>query len=102
MFDLNLAALQPLRLWLVVALLLVLFVISIKAVRRSGSFGPVTALFGVPALAVIAWSVWNFADQAMLQQRAAEREALNTRAAQLAAAAMTPGSPLACVDAGTE
>ena len=100
--DLAVTAIQPLPLWAVGALLFLLLVISIVALRRSGSFGSVTALFGVPALVVIAWSAWSLADHAILQQRVAEREALNARAAQLAAVATAPGSVLACLDAGAD
>lgn len=97
--DLAVAVMQPLPLWTAAALLFLLLIISIVALRRSGSFGSVAALFGVPALVVIAWSAWNFTDHAILQQRAAERDALNARAAQLAATATAPGSVLACLDA---
>ncbi len=89
----------PLPLWIAAASLVLLLAICVVAVRRSGSSGSVAALFGVPALVVIAWSVWNFADHSILRQRAAEREALNARAVQLTAAAMAPGSALACLDA---
>jgi hypothetical protein len=88
-------------LWAAAALLvlLLLLVICVVAVRRSGS-SSVAALFAVPALVVIAWSVWSFADHSILRQRVEEREALNARALQLATVAMAPGSALACLDAG--
>jgi hypothetical protein len=86
-------------LWAAVALLVLLLVLVVLALRRYGSSGSVAALFGVPALIVIAWATWNFADQSILRQRIAEREAINARAVQLTTAAMTPGSPLACLDA---
>lgn len=86
-------------LWVVAALLVLVLVACAVAVRRYGSTGSAAALFGVPALVVIAWSAWNFAEHAILRQRAAEREALNARALQLATNAMVPGSALACLDA---
>src|SRR5215217_4861057 len=98
--DLTVIGVQPLALWTAVALLFLLLVISVVAVRRSGSFGSVAALFGLPALVVIAWSAWNFADQAILQRGMMEREALNARALQLTTAALAPGSVLGCLDAG--
>jgi hypothetical protein len=98
--DLAVTGVQPLALWTAVALLFLLLVISVVAVRRSGSFGSVAALFGAPALVVIAWSAWNFADQSILQRRLMEREALNARALQLTTAALAPGSVLGCLDAG--
>jgi hypothetical protein len=90
----------PLPLWAAAALLVLLLVISIMAVRRSGSFVPVGALFGIPALVVIAWSAWSFVGQSAQGLRVAERDALNARALQLATAAMAPGSALACLDGG--
>src|SRR5215211_4079654 len=93
--DLTVIGVQPLALWTAVALLFLLLVISVVAVRRSGSFGSVAALFGIPALVVIAWSAWNFADQSSLQRR----DALNARALQLTTAALVPGSVLGCLDA---
>lgn len=99
--DFNaIAGLLPLPLWAAGALLVLLLVVFVLALRRSGSPGSVAALFGVPALVVVAWSAWNFADHSILRQRAAEREALNARALQLTTAAMAPGSALACLDAG--
>jgi len=99
--DLAVTAIQalPLPLWMAAALLILLLVIFFLAVRRSGSFASVGALFGVAALVVIAFSAWKVADHSILRQRAAEREALNARALQLTAAVLVPGSPLACLDA---
>ncbi len=99
--DLVVTAIQtlPLPLWTAAALLvLLLVIIIIVAVRRSGSFASVGALFGVAALVVIAFSAWKFAEHSILRQRVAEREALNARELQLTAAALVPGSPLACLD----
>ena len=96
--DLAAMGMQPLSLWTAAALLGLLLIIFVVAVRRSGSFGSIAALFAVPALVVIAWSAWNFAEYSILWQRGMEREALNTRALQLTTAAVAPGSPLACLD----
>jgi len=93
---------QPLLLWVAVIFLILLFVICVVTVRRSGSSGTVAAIFGIPALVVIAWSAWSVADNATLRQRLAEREALNARDLQLTALATTQGSPLACIDANVE
>jgi hypothetical protein len=95
--DLSLIA-QPL--WTAAALLAVLLVILTVAMRRSGSPGSTAALFGVPALVVMAWSAWNFAEHSILRQAGMEREALDARGLQLTAAAIAPGSPLACLDSG--
>src|SRR3954471_12467259 len=99
MSDFSLLAMQPLSLWAAAALLALLLIIFVVTVRRSGSFGSTAALFAVPSLVVIAWSAWNFTEHSILRQRGMAREALNARAGQLTAAAITPGSPLACVDA---
>jgi hypothetical protein len=96
--DLAVTEIQPLLLWTAAVLLVLLLIISIVAFRRSGSFASGGALFGVAALVVIAFAAWNFAEHSILRQRAAEREALNARALQLTAAALVPGSPLACLD----
>jgi hypothetical protein len=101
MSDLAALEIQLLPPWSMAATLLVLFLlVSFVSVRRSGSYAPVAALFGIPALMVIAWSAWNFADHAEKGQRVAERESLNARRLQLSAVAMTPGSPLACLEGG--
>lgn len=97
-----LTGMLPLPLWTAAALLVLFLVICVMAVRRSGSSASVAALFGVPALVVIAWSAWTLADHAVQRQQVAEREALNARGLQLATAAMAPGSPLACLDGGTD
>jgi hypothetical protein len=93
---------QPLLLWVAIAFLILLFVICIVTVRRSGSSGTVAALFGIPTLVVIAWAAWSLADNATLRQRHAEREALDARDLQLRALAMAQGSALPCVDASGE
>jgi hypothetical protein len=102
MLDLAVTTLQPLPLWTAAALLVLLLVVIIVAVRRYGVFASVGALVGVAALVVIAFSAWTFADHTILQQQTAERDALNGRALQLTAAAMAPGSPLACLDGGAD
>jgi len=96
--DLTLTAIEPLPLWTAATSLVLLLIVSIVALRRSGSLASVGTLFGVAALVVIAFSAWNLAEHSILRQRAAAREALDARALQLTTAAMAPGSPLACLD----
>ncbi|MEX0753375.1 MAG: hypothetical protein WD073_10700 [Xanthobacteraceae bacterium] len=88
-----------LPLWAAAALLVLLVAVCILALRRSATPGSVAALFGIPALIVIAWAAWSHLDRSILLQHAVERQALDARAAQLTVAAMTPGSALACLDA---
>lgn len=59
--------------------------------------------FIVPAaaLAAVALAVFVVFDRMALDQRAAERRALIERAADLTGRSLAPGSPLACLDAGT-
>lgn len=85
--------------WWAAAALLVVALLCVITVRRTGSARSVAALFSVPPLIVIAWSAWSFTDHSILRQRAAERDALNVRALQLTTATMIPGSALACLDA---
>jgi hypothetical protein len=102
MSDLAVIAMGQLALplWVVAAVLALLLATSMIALRRSGSSGSLALLLGMPALAVAAWAAWNFVDYVKSQQQLTEREALNTRALQLNAAAVAPGSALACLDAG--
>jgi hypothetical protein len=101
MSDLASFGIMPLPPWSMAAALLALFLlVSFVSVRRSGSYASVAALFGIPALMIIAWSAWNFADHAVRGQRMAERESLDARRLQLSAVAMMPGSPLACLEGG--
>ncbi len=92
-------AMLALPVWGAGAVLLLLIAVCVLALRRSGSSGSVAALFGIPALVIIAWAAWTYTDQSILSQRAAQRQALDARAAQLTASAMTPGSALTCLDA---
>ena len=92
-------AMLALPVWGAGALLLLLIAACVLALRRSGSSGSVAALFGIPALVIIAWAAWTYTDQSILSQRAAQRQALDARAAQLTASAMMPGSALTCLDA---
>lgn len=92
-------AMLALPVWGTGALLLLLIAVCVLALRRSGSPGSVASLFGIPALIIIAWAAWSHADQSILSQRTAQRQALDARAAQLTASATAPGSALACLDA---
>jgi hypothetical protein len=57
----------------------------------------VVARYAAIALALLV--AWTFIDRQATRDRAEERRALQSRAAELTARAMAPGSPLACLDA---
>lgn len=86
--------------WMAAALLVVLVLLCVMALRRSGSPGSLAAVIGVPAIVVMAWAGWILAEGAIVRQRLVERDALNARSLQLTAAATAPGSALACLDGG--
>lgn len=88
-----------LPLWAAGAVLVLLLVLAVVALRRSATSGSIAALFGIPALIVIGWAAWTSIDQGIVAQHRAERQALDARMAQLAASAVAPGSSLACLDA---
>lgn len=101
MLELNAAnEMLSLPVWAAGAFLAVLVAVCVMALRRSANGGSLAAVFGIPALVIIAWSAWTFADHAVLRGRVAERQALDARALQLTASATAPGSALACLDAG--
>ncbi|HZS63249.1 MAG TPA: hypothetical protein VFA53_01940 [Xanthobacteraceae bacterium] len=86
-------------LWAMGAVLILLIVLVIVALRRSAMPGSISALFGIPALVVIGWAAWTSVEQTRAAQQIAERQGLDARFAQLTASAIAPGSPLPCLDA---
>jgi hypothetical protein len=78
-----------------VALFVVLVVLTLT---RSGASVAGAVLRVVVVVGAFA-AVWMLLEQGELRERAAERRALDQRAADLAARAATPGSSLACLDA---
>lgn len=69
----------------------------VMAIRRSESFGSIAALAGIAV--AVAWSASTLADRSAQRELAAERQALDMRAAELTARAIAPGSVLSCLDA---
>lgn len=82
------------------AALLVMIVCALAFRRSRKGFLAATARFFLVLLgAALAGSLtWAFLASAAQRDRAAERSALETRAGQLTAQALTPGSPLACLN----
>jgi hypothetical protein len=78
----------------------ILFLVSLSlALGRAGAGAMIRATARVAVIAIIAAAGWVFVTQSGLRERDAERRALDARASELTARAVTPGSPLACLDA---
>ncbi len=86
--------------WVVAAAAALFVVVCVLAfvsprTRRSAAR---SAIFVVLGAALGAAIMWALLDRAAVADQAAERRALEMRAAELAARTLAPGSPLACVD----
>jgi hypothetical protein len=88
-----------LPLWAAGTLAALLVVACVSAFRGAGLGGWLSVLGRVAAVAIAAWAAWTFVDRSGIQERGAERRALDARAAELTARAILPGSALACLDA---
>ena len=89
----------PLPLWVAGTLAALFVVVGVMAFRRSGTANSLAALARIAAVVLAAVIAWPLADYSMTQERAAERQMLDTRAGDLIARALVPGSPLACLHA---
>lgn len=81
----------------VVAFLVISFVL---AILRVGVAGMIATIGGVAVLLFALWGAWTWADRSAERERVNERQALAARALELTARAVSPGSPLACLDGG--
>jgi hypothetical protein len=88
----------PLPAWAVGVAVALFAVIGVLTLTRAGAGFAGATLRVVLVFAGFA-AVWTLLEQGMLRERSAERRALDQRAAELAARAVAPGSPLACLDA---
>ena len=78
----------------------VLVVLGVIAFRRAGEVGTSGALWRGALVLVGAVLAWMLLDRSSVREEfAAERRAIETRAAELTARAIAPGSALACLDA---
>ncbi|MEX2035265.1 MAG: hypothetical protein WEA28_08750 [Xanthobacteraceae bacterium] len=78
----------------------VLVVLGVVAFRRAGEVGTSGALWRGALVLVGAVLAWALLDRSSIREEfAAERRAIETRAAELTARAIEPGSALACLDA---
>ena len=81
------------------AALAMLIVFGVFAFRRAGQTGASGALWRGALVLIGAVVAWALLDRASLREYAAERRAIEARAAELTARAIAPGSALACLDA---
>lgn len=81
------------------AALAVLAVLGVYAFRHAGQAGTTGALWRGGLVLVGAIVAWVLLDRSSVREVAAERRSIETRAAELTARAIAPGSPLACLDA---
>jgi len=88
-----------LPLWAVGALAAVFVVFCALALSQAGRDGAVGSVARIALVMVGAVLTWFFLGGTSKQDAAAKRRALAARADTLAARAMMPGSPLACLDA---
>lgn len=84
--------------WAAGAALAIFVVIALLALTRSGA-SVAGAILRVTFVIAGGAAVLALLQQGALRERSAERRALDQRAAELAARAVAPGSPLACLDA---
>jgi hypothetical protein len=84
--------------WAAGAAIAFFVVIGVLAMTRAG-VSVAGALLRVAAVLAAFAAVWTLLEQGAQRERAAERRALDQRAADLAARAIAPGSALACLDA---
>jgi hypothetical protein len=79
--------------------LALLAVFGVLAFRRAGDASANSVLWRSGLVLVGALVAWALVDRSPLHEIAAERRALEARAAELTARAISPGSALACLDA---
>lgn len=87
-----------LLLWAAGAIAVLVVVLGALAFRDEGMRGTLTVLLRGAAVLVFAALAWGWLDLSLSRERAAERRTLETRAAELAARALAPGSALACLN----
>src|SRR6476646_4229237 len=88
-----------LPLWMAGAIAAVFLVLTLLAFGRAGRAGPIGALARVALVVIGAGVTWFILEGAGRRDLAADRRALDTRAAELLTRAAMPGSALACLDA---
>jgi hypothetical protein len=80
------------------ALVALLFVVALVAAVRGPAAAAVAGATRLALLIVVVWAAWTLSERFAEAERATERQSLEMRAAELQAAALAPGSSLACLD----
>jgi hypothetical protein len=88
-----------LPIWAAGAAIILFLIVGIVAVWRAGPRTAIAASSQAALVLIVAGATWSFISQSSLRDRADERRALDARAMDLTARAVTPGSSLACLDA---
>jgi hypothetical protein len=88
-----------LLLWAVGVVTALVFVVSFLVFRDFGARSAIDIFLRTAVVVIGAVLAWGWLDYSILRERAAERRALDARAAELTARAIAPGSALACLDA---
>lgn len=84
--------------WLAGAAAALFLFVAVIAFGRVGAGGLLRAVVSFFIVVLFAFAAWTFLDRSAIRDRTAERQVLDTRAAQLTAQALAAGSPLACLD----
>jgi hypothetical protein len=87
--------------WLIGALGALFVLVGVFAFDRSTASRPVVLGVRYAAILIAGLLAWGALDRSAIRDAAAERRALDARASELTARAITPGSALACLDAST-
>ena len=87
-----------LPIWGSATLAAVIVVIALVAIARAGAIRTLAGLLALAVLGYGGWAGWTIVERIAAGERAAERRAFDQRANELAARALTPGSPLSCLD----
>jgi hypothetical protein len=82
------------------ALVVLVAILAVIAIRRSGAGMINRALWPIASLVVAALAVTALLDRMAMTSQSAERSALLERSATLTAGALAPGSALGCLDGG--
>jgi hypothetical protein len=85
--------------WVIVVISAFVLVVCVIAFMRGGVDGVSGAVLGIAMVLLLAFTGWWALDHFARSDLAAERRALDTRALELIARAVAPGSALACLDA---
>jgi hypothetical protein len=84
-------------LWVLAIILALLVLTTAFAIARGGAARAIRGLVVIAALGFAAWVAWSWIGRSATNERMAERQNLEQRAAALAASARAPGAALGCL-----